>query len=733
MPINIEKLDEIALTEEEYDKIVSLLAREPNNLELGLFGALWSEHCGYKHSKPLLAIFPTQSTNVLIPLGEENAGAIDIGDGQAIVMKIESHNHPSAIEPFQGAATGIGGIVRDILAMGAKPIALLNSLHFGSSNNERQAYLQNGVVHGISWYGNCIGVPNIGGEIVYSESYDENPLVNVMCVGLVESNSIMRSSASGPGDLIILVGAETGRDGIHGASGLASQSFEEGQELRTTVQVGNPFLKKVLINACLEVIKTEKDSISGVQDLGAAGLTSAVMECASKGNFGVTINLEKVPRREENMTSYEVMLSESQERMLFLVKKGMENNLFNIFTKWDLSSQVIGQITDTGIAEIYENGALQAKVKIRDLVDAPQYKLKGVKPNKQYIIQGVAMNALPLPKIGASEILEKLLASPNIRSKKPIFRQYDHQVQNRTIITPGKAGASILSLGNNGKGISLTVDSQGRMTQADPFIGGAISVAEACRNLSCVGADPIAITDCLNFGNPKKLDIYYQLEECIKGIAHACEIFEIPVVSGNVSLFNESHGKAIYPTPVIGALGIIPNVENHVSTEWKNPDDIIILLGSTLKEARADSLAGSEVQSLLTNKIAGKPYIDLILEKSLQKLIRNIAAKKLINSAHDCSKGGIAVTLAESSMLSNLGAYIDANISERWDACLFGETQSRIVISCSPQKLSEITHEAENANIPFDIIGKVLRKTEFIIEGHIIQTIENMQSFWEIL
>ncbi|MBH51742.1 MAG: phosphoribosylformylglycinamidine synthase II [Chloroflexi bacterium] len=731
MPITIEQLDEIALTEEEYEQIVTLLGREPNNLELGLFGALWSEHCGYKHSKPLLGILPTKSPNILIPLGEENAGAIDIGDGQAIVMKIESHNHPSAIEPFQGAATGIGGIVRDILAMGAKPIALLNSLRFGSSDNERQSYLQNGIVNGISWYGNCIGIPNIGGEIVHSESYDENPLVNAMCVGLVETNAIMRASASGSGDLLILVGADTGRDGIHGASGLASQSFEADQELRTTVQVGNPFLEKVLINACLEVIAKHKDSISGVQDLGAAGLTSAVMECANKGNFGVVLNLDKVPRRENNMTPYEVMLSESQERMLFLVKNGMESPIIDIFKKWDLTSQIIGEITNTGIAEIYENGTLQANVKISNLVDAPQYKLKGIKPNRQYIIQGVAMHVTPLPNIKPSAILEKLLASPNIRSKKSVYRQYDHQVQNRTILTPGQADASILSLPKGKKGIALSVDGNGRMTEADPFVGGAISVAEACRNLSCVGAEPIAITDCLNFGNPKKLDIYYQLEECIKGIAHACEILETPVVSGNVSLFNESRGSAIHPTPIIGALGMISNIENRVSMGWKNPDDIIVLLGSTLQSSQPDSLAGSEVQNLLTNKIAGKPSINLILEKSVQELVRNFSQRQLINSAHDCSKGGMAITLAESSLLSNLGVHIHNDIPERWDACLFGETQSRIVISCSPEKLSEITSAAENVNVPYDVIGKVLGTNDFVIEGYIEQSIENMKSFWD--
>ena len=704
MPITIEQLDEIALTEEEYEQIVTLLGREPNNLELGLFGALWSEHCGYKHSKPLLGILPTKSPNILIPLGEENAGAIDIGDGQAIVMKIESHNHPSAIEPFQGAATGIGGIVRDILAMGAKPIALLNSLRFGSSDNERQSYLQNGIVNGISWYGNCIGIPNIGGEIVHSESYDENPLVNAMCVGLVEKDKIIKSQAGGAGNLLMLVGADTGRDGIHGASGLASQSFEGDQEQRSSVQVGNPFLEKILIEACLEAAST--NCLDGMQDLGAAGLTSAAIEAASKSNCGLDIDINQVPCREENMTPYEIMLSESQERMLLFSEPKHLPKLTTIFEKWGLQITVIGKVTDTGNVRISNHGQIECDVPIKFLTSPPEYRLQGIQPKWIESAQKFDFNTLEIPTYTPSSILERILSSPNIASKESIYQQYDHQVQTNTVLKPGH-DAAVLRIKGTTRAIALTTDGNGRYCWLDPFEGGKIAVAEACRNLSCSGAQPIALTDCLNFGNPEKPEIYYQLEECIKGIAAASKIFDTPVVSGNVSLYNESDGSGINPTPIIGALGIIDNANLTTQIGFRNEGDIVFLLGSEKLSDDPSSLAGSEYLKVIHGMVAGKININLDLESKVQNACRELIKNEVLNSAHDCSDGGLIVTLAEACIEGNIGFNFDFNLPKRWDASLFGEDQSRIVVSTSLENSGTLRRYCDSIKLPYTTLGKV--------------------------
>ncbi|MCH2525146.1 MAG: phosphoribosylformylglycinamidine synthase subunit PurL, partial [Dehalococcoidia bacterium] len=554
MQIPREILDEIALSEEEYLEIVRRLDREPNHVELGMFGALWSEHCGYKHSKLLLRNLPVESSRLMVNPGEENAGVVDIGDGLAIAMKIESHNHPSAVEPFQGAATGVGGIVRDIFAMGARPIALLNSLRFGPLEDVHNRHLFNGVVGGISWYGNCIGVPDVGGEVAFSDCYSGNPLVNAMCVGLLRSGDLVRARASGEGNILILVGSTTGRDGIHGASGLASRTFEEEREMRPTVQVGNAFMEKSLIEACLQIAAA--DLLVGMQDLGAAGMTSSVVEAAEKGGSGVVIDVSKVPTREQGMTPYEIMLSESQERMLLIVTPQNEKAVMNICTDWDLEAVVIGQVTDGDTITVMDGTNVEAYLPINILTDPPLYRTQSTMPDYMNTTRFLKESEVQLPTESPSSVLLRLLSSDNIASKEWIYRQYDHQVQTNTMQGPG-GDAAVLRLKGTSKAIALATDTNGRYCYLDPLSGGAISVAEACRNLACVGAEPLAITDCLNFGNPERPDVYYQLESCVSGISDACKAFGIPVISGNVSLYNETRGTAIWPTPSIGALGLL--------------------------------------------------------------------------------------------------------------------------------------------------------------------------------
>jgi len=703
MPATKKMLDDLALSDGEYEAIVERLGREPNDLELGLFGSLWSEHCGYKHSKPLLRKFSASSPRVLVAPGEENAGVVDIGDGLAIVMKIESHNHPSAIEPYQGAATGVGGIVRDIFAMGARPIALLNSLRFGPLTDPSNRYLFEGVVAGISGYGNCIGVPNVGGEIVFSRSYAGNPLVNAMCVGLLEAGSMVQATTGSPGNLLMLVGADTGRDGIHGASGLASRTFEDERELRPTVQVGNPFLEKVLIEACLEAAQNEH--VVGVQDLGAAGLTSAAVEAASKGGTGIELDVSQVPRRDIGMAPYEVMLSESQERMLVIVKDGRQDEIKAIFDKWDLDSTVIGRATDDGLARIYEDGILHAEAPVGLLIDAPQYRPSAVESQLVAELQQYDLDSVPIPEEGAEAVLLRLLASHNIASKLWVYRQYDHQVQTNTAGGPG-GDAAVLRIKGTSKGIALATDGNGRLCFLDPLVGGMIAVAEACRNVACTGAVPIALTDCLNFGNPERPDVYYQLEKAVIGMAKASEAFSAPVISGNVSLYNESQGDAIYPTPVIGALGLLEDVEQHVGVGFTRPGDLVVLLGADRIDERASTLAGSEYLDLIHGLVAGRPEIDLDLEVRLQKACVELVGKGLITSAHDCSDGGLAIAIAECCIAGGMGFEGDFSHSARWDAALFGEAQSRIVVSVPQDKFDSVRAVCLALQVPQMTLGR---------------------------
>ena len=707
MAVSEELLQEIALSPQEYQQIVERLDREPNSVELGLFGALWSEHCGYKHSKPLLRGFPSESPRLLTSPGSENAGVVDIGDGLALVVKIESHNHPSAVEPFHGAATGVGGIVRDILAMGARPIALLNSLRFGPPADPANRYLFHGVVGGISWYGNCIGIPDVGGEIAFSPAYSKNPLVNAMCLGVLPKERIVSAKATGPGNVFLLVGADTGRDGIHGASGLASRTFQGERELRPTVQVGNPFLGKVLIEACLEAVATFPEAIVGMQDLGAAGLTSAAIESAAKGGAGVELDVSRVPRRESEMTPYEVMLSESQERMLLIVKPNSLDQLRALFERWDLTASVIGRVTGDQWAHVHDGGAPSARVPVSVLSEAPQYRLQGTPPAWLEAARAVDLAALPLPDASPGQALLALLASPNIASRRFVYRQYDHQVGTNTVVAPGIADAALLRVPGTAKGIAVAVDGNGRYCYLDPYAGGAIAVAEACRNLACVGAEAIALTDCLNFGNPERADVYYQLEESINGMAAACRALGVPIVSGNVSLYNETDGEAVYPTPVVGAVGLLEDVRLHCTSGFRSPGDRVVLLGAAAPGSAGASLAGSEFLELFHSRVVGRPEIDLDLERRVQDVCRTAIAQGLLSSAHDCSDGGLAVTLAECCIGGGVGMEVTAELTGRWDAALFGEGQSRIVVSVRPSLLGSVEELARRMAVPCLLLGSV--------------------------
>ena len=709
MPVSQDVLDEIALTRAEYDLIVERLDREPNEVELGMFGALWSEHCGYKHSRPLLRMFSHTSPVVLSETGAENAGAVDIGDGLAVVFKVESHNHPSAVEPFQGAATGVGGIVRDILAMGARPIALLNSLRFGPLDDPEHGainrHLFGGVVHGISWYGNCIGVPDVGGEIYFDPSYSHNPLVNAMCVGLINKDRLASAAARVPGSVLLLVGADTGRDGIHGASGLASRTFEEEAELRPTVQVGNPFLEKVLIEACLEALDT--GAVLAIQDLGAAGLTSASIESAARAGRGIRLDLAQVHRRETGMNSYEVMLSESQERMLLVTLPERMNEVKAVFERWDVDCREIGSVISEPEARIFDESGPVAHLPIQPLSDAPAYRLQGQPSSEDVARRETSLDGLPLPESGPAETLLRLLASPNIASKRSVYRQYDHQVQTNTVIGPGASDAAVLRVKGTRKAIAIAIDGNGRHCFLDPFVGGQIAVAEVCRNISCTGARPLALTDCLNFGNPLRTDIYHQLEECIRGMALASETLDAPVVSGNVSLFNETQGQAVHPTPVVGALGLLDDAGKAVGAGFPAEGLAVLLLGPGFGTASPQDLAGSEFLSVVHGLTAGQPHIDLDLERKVQETCREGIKQGLVLSAHDCSDGGLAVALAESCILGSVGFRLDTTLGSlsRWDVALFGEKQSRIIVTVDRERVHLMQDLCHAMDVPVSLLG----------------------------
>ena len=706
MAVEQEALDAVALSRDEYGLLVARLGREPNEVELGMFGSLWSEHCGYKNSRPLLRRFPSSGERVLTRVGEENAGAIDIGDGWAVVMKVESHNHPSAIEPYEGAATGVGGIVRDIFAMGAYPIALLDSLRFGPLDEGNNRYLFEGVVGGIGGYGNCLGIPTVGGEVVFGESYNGNPLVNAMCVGLVRADGILSANASGEGNALLLVGADTGRDGIHGASGLASRTDPEArfEEMRPAVQVGNPFLEKMLMEACHELASEHRDWIVGLQDLGAAGLTSSVLECCARGDSGAVLDLEQVPRRESGMSPYDVMLSESQERMLVVAKREHVEDVAGLFERWEVACIEIGQVTDGDEVVLREDGVEVGRVPVEVATEAPTYTRDGRRSLEALARSQANPGAFPdLRPEAATEALTALIARPNLASKREVFRQYDHQVLANTVVAPG-GDAAVLRVPGTTRGIAVATDGNGRYCQLDAHNGGAIAVAEAARNVVCTGARPVAVTDCLNFGAPENLEVYATLAGAVDGIAAACEAFGTPVVSGNVSLYNESGGSPVWPTPVIGMLGVLEDVHAHLGAAFERAGAEVWLLGAEVAQP-ARTLAGSEYLEAVHGAIIGTPTVDLAAESRLHDLVLGANDAGLLLSAHDCSDGGLAIALAECCLLGGYGFAGEVEVEGRMDAALFGEGQGRVVVSARAEAGERLVALAEEVGVPLTRLG----------------------------
>jgi phosphoribosylformylglycinamidine synthase len=700
-------LQEVALTGDEYRLAVQHLGRHPNQVELGIIGALWSEHCGYKTSKPLLKRLPTQGPRVLQGPGE-NAGAVDIGEGLAAVFKIESHNHPSAIEPYQGAATGVGGILRDVFTMGARPVALLDSLRFGPLDEQRQRYLFDGVVAGIGGYGNCIGVPTVGGEVYFDESYRHNCLVNAMCLGIIEHRALTRAVAAGPGNPVLLVGADTGRDGIHGATFASVELDEQSEERRPAVQVGNPFLEKCLMEACLELAGDPR--IVAMQDLGAAGLTSSTAELAWRGRCGIDLDVARVPRRESGMTPYEVMLSESQERMLLVVERGHEADIAAAFAKWDLHSEVIGTITDTERLVVRDGGEVVCDLPLPMLIDdVPMRHPQAQRPAHLDAI--LARDPLVLtPPWDHDTALLRLLASPSIGSRRPVFRRYDHQVGDDTVVAPG-GDAALLRVKGTKLAVAATTDGNARYGRLDPRRGAAIAVAEAARNVVATGAEPLAVTNCLNFGNPEKPEVFWQLSEAIEGMAAACTALDTPIVSGNVSLYNDTTGVSIDPTPVIGMVGRIEDVDRRLTAGFTAAGDAVLLLGPVAAE-----LGGSEYQRLAHGTAEGPPpALDLALERRVQQAVREAATRGLLRSAHDCAEGGLAVALAECCLIGSIG--VSAQVPEALDVperspsrgagILFGETQSRFVVSVEKESRVQLRALLDQREVPYREIGMV--------------------------
>lgn len=724
---NLKKiLDENDLTESEYKKILKTLKREPNNVELGLYSAMWSEHCSYKSSKPVLSIFPTQAEWVLFGPGE-NAGVIDIGEGLAMVMKIESHNHPSAVEPFHGAATGSGGVVRDILAMGARPVALLGSLRFGNFEDSHVKYLVEEAAKGLAFYGNNIDVPTIGGETYFLDTYQGNPLVNAMCVGLVKKEDIVVAVAERTDSIVILAGEQTGRDGV-GSASFASRELEgEEKEIEhPPIPQGNPFLEKKLIEACLEIVK--EGLILGMQDLGAAGLVSSTCEMASKGNCGIELDLSLVPRKEKGITPREIMLSETQERMLLIAKKDKQDKIGKIFDKWGIEYTVIGKVTSDGILRLKEGEKIVGEVPARSLAeDVPIRYYQGKIPAKLKEIQELKLENIPQPE-DYNQALLKILASPNICSKEWVYKNNKKISAEGTevVLFPGD-DAGILKIKGSKRGIAFTTDGNGRYCYLDPFTGGEITVAEAARNLSCKGASPMAVTDNLNFGNPEKEEIFWQLEESVKGISKACEALGVPVISGNVSLNNESNGEAIYPTPIIGMAGIIEDCDQLCTMSFKDDGDLIVLIGENKEE-----IGGSEYLKVFHNMEKGlPPQIDLSLEKSVQDACRESIQAGIISSAHDCADGGLAVTLAECCITGKKGAKVEINNTNiRNDALLFGETQSRIVVSLPAKNMDSLKEIANKYEAPIQILGKV-EGNSLKIDNLIDIEVEQIKKAWE--
>jgi len=691
-------LDQHGLTEDEYGLIVGLIGREPNLTELGIFSVMWSEHCGYKSSRVHLKKLPTEGKHVVQGPGE-NAGILDIGDGQVIVFKIESHNHPSFIEPYQGAATGVGGILRDIFTMGARPIAVLDSLRFGPPEDPKNRSVMEGVVSGISGYGNSIGVPTVGGEVYFNPCYNLNPLVNVFCLGLADKDKIFYAKAEGAGNKVLYVGAKTGRDGIHGATMASAEFGKETEHKRPNVQVGDPFKEKLLLEACLEVM--DRGLIVGIQDMGAAGLTCSTTEMAAKGGMGIVVDLDKVPQREAGMTPYEILLSESQERMLIVAAPEKVAAVQAVFAKWDLDAPVIGTVVEGGRARISFKGEVVVDIPVDAVVNlCPAY----TRPSRAPAVSSETTTLPPLLlPLDYDETFLQILSSPTIADKEWVFRQYDHMVQVNTVFLPG-ADATLLRIKGSRKALAVSLDGNSLYTRLDPKTGAKIAVAEACRNLACIGARPIGVTNCLNFGNPEKPEVMWQFEQVVDGMAEACRTFGIPVTGGNVSFYNDTEGLSIHPTPVLGIVGILDDIRQAVSPGFKAAGDVVVLIGENREE-----LGGSEYLRVVHNLEAGAPpSIDLEREKRHQEFCLDAIEAGLVRSAHDLSEGGLAVALAECAFHGRrkLGCSVALEDSIRPDTLLFGEAQSRILVTCRRKDLDSLRALARETGVPARAIGE---------------------------
>jgi phosphoribosylformylglycinamidine synthase len=682
---------EMGLSDDEYRQVEGILGRPPTYTELGMFAVMWSEHCGYKYSRPVLRLFKRYREQ-LDSGALENAGVVDIGDGYGIAMKVESHNHPSAVEPFQGAATGVGGILRDIFTMGARPIASLNSLRFGELSDPHVRYLFEHVVAGIGFYGNCVGVPTIGGEVFFDPCYAGNPLVNAMALGLVRLDRIASACARGVGNSVLIVGSRTGRDGIHGATFASVELGPDSESKRPNVQMGDPFTEKLLIEATLEALET--GAIVGIQDMGAAGITCSTCETAAKAGTGMEIDVALVPQREEGMTPYEIMLSESQERMLAIVQKGREEEVASIFRRWGLNAVVIGHVTDDGLVRVRQNGRVVAEVPAKALADeCPTYQLDASEPD--YVVRLRSRPVQSLRVDDHSSTLLKLLSRPCIASKRWVWEQYDHMVQTNTVVFPG-SDAGVLRIRGVKTGIAVTTDCNSRIVYLDPYTGSRMAVYEAARNLVCSGAKPVAVTDCLNFGNPEKPEAFWQFKESVRGLADACEELSTPVVSGNVSFYNETPESAIYPTPVVGMLGVLDDVTNHVTSAFKREGDRIILLAAGWPEDPWPSLSGSELQVMLDGEPYGPlPGLDAARQKALFAAVLEMAAGRMLSSAHDVSEGGLAVCLAESCIAGGLGADVELRLPGPVVPSLYGEPAGVILVSTPPERASDVIRTAE--------------------------------------
>lgn len=712
---------DMGMSDAEFDLAIEKLGRIPNWTETGLFSVMWSEHCSYKKSKPVLRKFPTKGPQVLQGPGE-GAGIVDIGDEQAVVFKMESHNHPSAIEPYQGAATGVGGIIRDVFSMGARPIAMLNSLRFGELKSARGKYLFEEVVAGIAGYGNCIGIPTVGGEIGFDPCYEGNPLVNAMCVGLIDHKDIQKGVAAGVGNTVMYVGAKTGRDGIHGATFSSEELTEDTEESRSAVQVGDPFMEKLLLEACLEVVKS--DALVGIQDMGAAGLTSSSAEMASKAGTGVEMNLDLVPQRETNMSAYEMMLSESQERMLIVVKAGREDEIKAIFDKYDLDAVAVGKVTEDKMLRLLHKGEVVAEVPADALAeDAPVYNMPDAEP--AYFAEYQAMENAEPNVTDYKETLTALLKAPTIASKEWVYDQYDYQVRTNTVVAPG-SDAAVLRVRGTNKGLAMTTDCNARYIYLDPTTGGKIAVAEAARNIVCSGGQPLAITDCLNFGNPEKPEIFWQIQKSADGIAEACLALDAPVIGGNVSMYNERSGEAVYPTPTIGMVGLVKDLAHVTTQEVKAAGDVVYVVGDTKTE-----FGGSELQKLVEGGISGKaPSIDLTVEAARQQSILEAIQAGLVQSAHDVSEGGVAVALAEKTFAAK-GLGLDVALAGSATTALFAESQSRFVLTVKAEHaegFETIIKDAQKiGTVTDDANIKISGESGVLVEG----TVEEFRSAWK--